>query len=308
MKNILKRSVAVIITVITLLCVLPLGEIKASAASVEYKELQRYENQEITVKATSNYYFDKCKISSSSYVADCIPKGTKIGSICFSVITSQSAKSNSGTVFGNTDYGKTWGDAVSIGITMKPRSSISLQQYIASDFSMSDAKVWGAGSTSTYYVGSEDLYNYIQITSPNTSYGYLSNWSPNYVEDTSGWETHSFGLTISTEGVNFTSGLKLNITDEFVNGHDYSNQSTGLYKTRYDYKKYNGIGYCSSDRRKKIFGNTSVYNGLEYRAVKSSLNISRNMYVSGTFTVCDSKTWPTEIKGFSGSRSAVINF
>lgn len=306
MKKLAKRFMAAILMAITLLCVFPFSEMEAEAVS--YKELQRFEDQRIFVKATSNYYFDKIKLNSNSWVASCISKNTIIGIVYYTVVTSQTTSSNNGTVLGSTNYGKTWGDAVNIGITMKPSSNISVKQYISSNYNMSGASVWGAGSTFTYYVGSEDLYNYIYFPAPDTSYGYLSNWSPNYNQDTSGWDTYSFGLTISTSGASLSTGKTLTIKDSFVDGHDYSNQSTGLFKVRYDYKKYNGIGYCSSDRRAKIFGNTTVYNSLDYRAVKSSLGMSKYVYVNAKFTVCDSKYWPTEIKGFSNTGNVKITF
>lgn len=278
------------------------------AEAVTYKELERFENQEVKVKATSNYYFDIIKLSSSSYVATGIAKDTELGRAIYTIVTSQTTTSNSATYLGKTSYGKTWGDCINVGITMKPKSSIACKQYISTSYNMSSAKVWGAGSTFTYYVGSEDLYNYVQFPAPNTSYGYLSNWSPNYNEDTSGFDSVTFGLSISKSGASLSVGSSLKITDDFVDGYDYSSQSSGLYKVRYDYKKYNSLGYCSRDRKTKIFSSTTVYDSLSYRAVKSSLNMSRYVYVKPTFTVCDSKTWPTEIKGFSSTGSVKITF
>lgn len=302
----MKKMIAVCMIVLTLFLCLPYDEFRAEA--VTYKELERFENQRVQVKATSDYYFDKVRLGSSSYVATCIAKDTVIGNAYYTVVTSQTTTSNSSTYLGKTNYGKTWGDSVNVGITMIPKSSISCKQYIASNYSMNDAKVWGAGSSFIYYVGSEDLYNYVQFPAPNTSYGYLSNWSPNYNEDTSGFDSATFGLSISKSGASLSMGTSLKITDDFVDGYDYSSQSSGLYKVRYDYKKYNSIGFCSSGRKTKIFGSTTVYDSLEYRAVKSSLGMSKYVYVKPTFTVCDSKTWPTEIKGFSGSGSVRISF
>jgi hypothetical protein len=275
--------------------------VPASSRAQEYRERERIDNgKKVVTSGSSNYYFDKIYLSGDYYLAMCIPKNTTIGYVYYGYVSSQST-SSAPSRNGDKYFGQTWGDAVNDKITIQPVSSLTLYEYKGKGYSMSNASIYNASGKFTYYVASEDLYNWTTITAPNTSYGYLANWSPNGEQDTSGFDTYSIGLSVSEAGLSVKSGIKLNITDDFIDGYDYSSSDLGLFKVRYDYKKYNAIGFCSSSRRNKIFNATTVNNAYEYRAVKSNLKISKPITIKACFTVVDSKSWPTEIKGYSTS-------
>ncbi len=282
--------------------------VPASSRAQEYRERERLDNGCEEIKSgLSNYYFDKIYLSGDYYLAMCIPKNTTIGYVYYGYVSSQSTSSTTSNN-GDKYFGQTWGDAVNMKITMKPVPALTLYEYKGTGYSMSNASIYNASGKFTYYVASEDLYNWSKITVPDTSYGYLASWSPNYEKDTSGFETYSIGLSVSEAGVSVKTGIKLSIKDDFVDGYDYSSIDSGLFKVRYDYKKYNAIGFCSSSRKNKIFNATTVNNAYEYRAVKSNLKMSKPIKIKACFTVVDSKSWPTEVKGYNSTITKYLNY
>ncbi len=304
-KKIIAGMLLMVIVLLEVLVVFP-----AEAEAVEYKQIDVWYKQRITIKTTSNYYFNKENLTQNAWCAYCIEEGENIGVIEFGVRASQTT-SSAKTYFGDVNYGQTWGDAVDIRIVMRPQSSIKAYQYVSEYSNMLNASKYPNGKTKTCYVGSEDLVNYVYLPSPSKQYGFLSNWSPQLVEEIDGYDTYTIGLSVGSDGVSVNTNNEVTISSPYVKIHDQCNNETmSKFNIRYDYKKYvaGATGrVCTAGRRAVIFGTSAVDNSFEYRAVKGDLNLSRSMYVTGKFTVCDSKSCPVEIKTYQGTKSIKID-
>ncbi|MDO4317630.1 MAG: hypothetical protein Q4C48_05405 [Lachnospiraceae bacterium] len=267
---------------------------EAEAANVTWVETTYDSERRINVCTTSHTYFNNIKQGTNCWTAHRIDKGTWIGTIIMSVTSSRTESALLYTYNNGTSYGKTWGNSYDILITMQPQSYIKAKPYIGSSYNMTDAKVWVSGVIKTLYPASEDLVNWCR-TRNTKSTGFLEDWSPRYRTDTSGWDhvDISFGVSVKEKTFNVSLGKTISVKDEFVKSYDKTDSSTGCYKTRYDYKKYNKLGYCSSDRKKRVFGNTTVHDSVTWR--NCFKEFSGYVYATATFTVCDSKTWPTEL-------------
>ncbi len=290
----MKRIISVLITVV---CILSISK------ADNYREISRVEKRYVKVYCKNNYYYNKTVHSNEFYTANCIEKQTQIGVLYYSVLTSQT-QTSSKTEYNCINYGYTYGDAVNYIVTMIPTATIKTKPYSSSNYNFTDAKIWISGSVFVLYPGSEDLYISSSLSSPNTSRGYLSDWQ----SDTGNNNQGSLGLSFGASVMGINVGTTITFRDEFVKNTDFTNPDSGLYKMRFDFIKYNSIGYCSSSRRDRVFSNSTIRGAFQYRAVKKKLGKSYYIYFNPTFTVCDSKTWPTEIKGFSAQGSVQYSF
>lgn len=276
---------------------------EAEAANVTWVETTYDCEREVNVKTSSHTYMYYIKQGTNCWTAHRIDKGTWIGTVIMSVSASKTSSSTLYTYNKGINYGTTWGNAYDILITMQPQSYIKAKPYIGSNYSMTDAKIWVSGVTKTFYPASEDLVNWCWTRSTKST-GFLYDWAPRYRTDTDGWDNVdvSFGVSLKDKAFDISFGKNVKVGDDFVKSYDQTNISNGCYKTRYDYKKYNKIGYCSSDRKKRIFGNTTVHDSVYWK--NCFRQFSGYVYATATFTVCDSKKWPTELVTASATISS----
>ncbi len=281
---------------------------EAEAANVTWVETTYDCERSIKVKTSSHTYINRIKQGTNWWTAHRIDKDTWIGTVVMSVSASRTESHTPYTSYAGVNYGATWGNSYDIFITMQPRSSFTINPYTASNYEMTDAKIWVPGTKKTVYSASEDLVNWC-YTLNSVSTGFLQDWAPKEKNDTSGWDNidMSFGVSLKDRSFNINLGKKITIKNEYVKGYDDTTMAYGRYRTRYDYKKYNGIGYCSSGRKEKVFGFTTVHDSVYWR--NKSKRFSGYVYATATFTVCDSKSWPEELVSASAnimSRKMII--
>lgn len=277
---------------------------EAEAANVTWVETTYDCQRRVNILTANNTYFGYIKQGSNCWTAHRIDKGTLIGTIYMSVSASRTATQTPNSYYAGTYYGATWGNSYDIYITMQPRSSFSVKPYIGSNYSMTDAKVWKAGTYKTVYPASEDLVNWC-YTSNSTSKGFLCNWSPKDETNITGsddWDI-SFGFSLKNKSFDIDLGKKITISDDYVDGYDDTSPDAGRYRVRYDYKKYNAIGYCTSGRKKRIFETTTVHDSVYWR--NKSKTFEGYVYAKATFTVCDSRSWPEELVTASSTLTSI---
>lgn len=249
----------------------------------------------VSVQAPKDIYFNNGKASSTTYSAIKLPKGTELGEIVLSSVSSRTLlKSRGNTYYGVVNFGQTYMAAVDMVITMKPVDSLTLGVYLADDYLMTkNVRKHPVLSDKTFYVASEDLYNTLSVPKPSLRMGFLTDWNPKKNKEASGWENVSLSIGASLSG--FSAGTSITVEDSFVNAYDYSDIETGLYKVRYDYKKYNSIGYCSKKRKEVIFGQTYVKDAVSWTFVPELLGRSYYVHATGSFALCDGKSWPERV-------------
>ena len=278
---------------------------KAGSDNVTYHVVQRVDDETIFVRATDDYYFDRIKQSQTKWTAECIEKGTLIGETHYSFITSQTDRCTVvGSHYAGVDYGKTWGDAVNYAVGMQPKKSVRIREYVASDYSMSNAKLWAMGDDSYYPVASEELRVHTVLSAPSKSFGYLCSWSPKY--SGKDYSSYSMGLSLNIGVLGFSVGKEIGTKNKFVEISDDCNIKSGRFDVTYDYIKYNGIGLCSGERGDVVFKNSTVTGAYEFQAVKAKLNKNFFLYFTPCFKVCNGKTFPKGINGYTGFQSARI--
>lgn len=177
---------------------------------------------------------------------------------------------------------------------MKPVASLRAYNYISSNYDFSEYQINVGNPGKVVYVASENLNNYCTVPYIETD-GYLYDWSPRKLTGVEGFDNVNLSFSVNPleRSFSFSLGKTISIEDEFVDGTDYTNIQKGYYKVKYDYKKYNKIGYCSKDRKKVVFGTTTVKDAVQWRNKKSYFY--GYVYSEATFTVCDSNTWPDKI-------------
>ena len=256
--------------------------------------------RKIEVTATSNVFWNKVKQSEGCWWAYGVEKGTVVGKLILSADSYRSEYKTVAGTYRGVNYGSTFADAYTIVATMEPAGTLTVKGYQSSSQNFTTFTRNTMMPDKAYYVGSEDLYSYCTVLH-TTSTGFMSDWSPNSVREAGGTEEINLGtLGINPfTGISCNLGLKLSVSDDFVDISDLSVASTGNFKARFDYKKYNGIGFCSASRRKRIFEKTTATSAVFWYN-KSNL-YSGKVYCKATFTICDSKTWPTEAASFSGT-------
>lgn len=246
---------------------------------------------------------DSIKMSNGSvrYYMWKVPKGTLMGTITTSLILERTSNTASSYCNG-INYGYTYGMCYDFGAVMKPnQNKIVLYRYYGNSASMSDAVLETQPSKVSISVWSASEYLTTDAYTPNTkSTGYMVKYTPKSQNDANGGKDHRLTLGLSLRsGLDLSTDYQIKISEEFVKQEDKSVISSGLFKRTYDYVKYNGIGYCSNDRAKKIFSGTELHSSVEWRNVKSSF--CGSYHLNAKFVLVDSKTWPDEVYPYSAN-------